>query len=223
MKLAQVPAACGIHCRPYGRGDRSAVRGILHSTGFLGEELAGKGLFEDKRLFALVNTEGYLRFQPSFCFVAVDDADGTVAGYIIGTGDSRRYEKTFRRRMYWRIAVRCFLVSWWRHPESFRHVLAWARAYSDAAEAFFDGYPAHLHINVLPTCQRRGIGELLIRTFEATLRDAGVAGVHLITSNRNSKALPFYAKLGYDVLAQKPGTFWQGVEGHVAIVFGKRL
>jgi ribosomal protein S18 acetylase RimI-like enzyme len=223
MKESSGLGKSGIQFRPYRRDDHHAVCNILHVTGFLGEDLAGTGLFNDRRLFALVNIEGYLRFQASNCFVAVDELDGKVVGYIIGAADSKRYERIFKSRMYWRLALRCFLVSWWKYPESYRHVLTWARGHSDAAEPFFSDYPAHLHINVLPDYQRRGIGEGLIQRFEERISAQGVAGVHLGTSNRNRKALPFYGKHGYVVLVERPGTFWRGVEDHRNIIFGKRL
>jgi ribosomal protein S18 acetylase RimI-like enzyme len=209
--------------RPYGKRDRQAVSTILYRTGFLGEDLDGTGRFNDRRLFSLVNTEGYLRYQEGNGFVAVDDSDEKVVGYIIGTADSVGYDRLFKRRMYWRMALRGFVVSWWRYPESFRQVLTWAREYSDAAERFFPEFPAHLHINVLPEYQRLGIGERLIRLFEERMAAQGVPGIHLGTSNRNRKAIPFYEKNGYHVLVERPETYWRGVEGHTSVIFGKRL
>jgi ribosomal protein S18 acetylase RimI-like enzyme len=212
-----------IGCRPYQPADRDGVSAILHRTGFLGEDLDGTWLFDDRTLFRLVNVEGYLRFQASNAFVAVDETDGSIVGYIIGTADSHAYERLFKRRMYWRIAARAFLVSWWRHPESFRQILSWAFTYSEPATPFFDEYPAHLHINVLPDYQRYGIGGRLIGLFVARMTELGVTGIHLGTSNRNAKALPFYAKHGFTVLVEKPGIFWRGVEGHVSVILGKRI
>jgi GNAT superfamily N-acetyltransferase len=229
--MSAVPTARGgasaadprIGFRPYRPGDVADVSAVLYRTGFLGGDLAGTGRFNDRTLFRLVNVEGYLRWQGAHAFVAVDESIGRVVGYVIGTPDSRGYARLFRRRMYWRIALRAFLVSWWRHPESFRQVLQWAFGYADPAESFFDEYPAHLHINVLPGYQRRGIGEGLMSRFEERMTGLGVTGVHLGTSNRNLKALPFYHTRGYAVLAERPGVFWRGLEGHVSVIFGKRL
>lgn len=57
-------------------------------------------------------------------------------------------------------------------------------------------FPAHLHINVLPHWQGRGLGRMLMTALESKLRDQGISGVHLLTSpeasNRN-----FYEKLGF--------------------------
>jgi ribosomal protein S18 acetylase RimI-like enzyme len=203
--------------------DRKGLNVILYRTGFLGEDLTGRNLFNDRRLFALVNTEAYLRYQPSNAFVAVDESDGRVVGYIIGTTDTVEQARIFKRRMYWRIALRAFLLSWWLHPESFRHVLSWSRDTADPSAPFFSDYPAHLHINILPEYQRLGIGARLIELFETRMRSQGVVGIHLGTSNRNVRAVPFYKKQGYAVILERSGSFYEGVEGHVLIVFAKRL
>ena len=124
--------------------------------------------------------------------------------------------------MHWRIALRAVLVSSWLYPESFRQVLAWARHNAHDSGRFNVDYPAHLHINVLPEYQRLGIGGRLMSLFMEDMEARGVAGVHLGTSNRNAKALPFYRKQGFEVLAEAPEAFWTGVEGHVTVVFGKK-
>jgi len=67
-------------------------------------------------------------------------------------------------------------------------------------------YPAHLHINVLPEFQHSGIGTQLIRHFEDHLRCLGIRGVHLETSSRNHKAIPFYLKQGYAIVKEAPIT-----------------
>jgi ribosomal protein S18 acetylase RimI-like enzyme len=206
------------------RADAAGVAEVLYRTGFLGEDLTGRGLFEDRRLFALVNTDYYLRYEAHNAFVAVDESSGgKIVGYIVGCADTGAFDSGFKRRMYWRIALRAILLSSWRHTESFLQVLAWARLASGDDGGFNRDYPAHLHINVLPEYQRLGIGERLMGLFTQNMSSQGVSGIHLGTSNRNAKALPFYRKQGFQLLAELPGTFWTGVEGHVTLVFGKRL
>ncbi len=213
----------GFHVRAYEPGDHGGVGEILYATGFYGEDLAGAGLFDDRRLFELANTEGYLRHLPESCFVAVDDASGQVVGYVLGAPDTAAWDRVFARRMFWRIALRGFLVSWWKYPESFHHVLQWARELSDEAQRFYAEYPAHLHINVRPGCQRRGIGDALLHRYEEHLVAHKVPGVHLITSNHNDKALPFYAKHGFVVLKERPGAHYRGVPDQKAVICGKKL
>jgi ribosomal protein S18 acetylase RimI-like enzyme len=206
------------------REDVLAVSDILFHTGYLGEDLSLMGQFNDKVLFGYANTDYYIRYEAHNGFVAVDSANGRVVGYIIGTADTRAYEKAFKRRMYWRIILRSFFYSLWRHPESFRYVLTWALTYkSDYLAPFYAEYPAHLHINVLPDYQRLGIGEILLRLFETRMAVQGVTGIHLGTSNHNSKALPFYKKNGFKILLEKPIPFWRGVDDHASVIFGKKI
>jgi hypothetical protein len=73
--------------RPYRKEDHAAVTDILHRTGFLGEDLEGTGLFNDRRLFALFNMESYLRYNAESAFVAFETLDGRVIGYVLGAAD----------------------------------------------------------------------------------------------------------------------------------------
>jgi ribosomal protein S18 acetylase RimI-like enzyme len=224
MSVPTGPQARKIGYRPFGRRDRRAVASILYRTGFQGETLEGTGRFNDRRLFALVHTEAYVKFHSRDALVAYDAADGKVVGYVLGAADSGSHDALFRRRMAWRIALRAFLISWWMYPESFRQVRMWWKLEADSMAApYYVDYPAHLHIDILPEYQRMGIGENLMRLFEERMAAQGVAGIHLITSNRNLKALPFYRKLGYTVLEQSPGAYWRDLEGQVSVVFAKSL
>jgi ribosomal protein S18 acetylase RimI-like enzyme len=87
---------------------------------------------------------------------------------------------------------------------------------------FFAEYPAHLHMNLLPDYQGKGIGTRMILHFEDHLRVKGVGGVHLQTSNYNFKALPFYEKMGFrrvkEVRAPHPV-----IRDYCVITFAKRL
>ncbi len=60
----------------------------------------------------------------------------------------------------------------------------------------FEQYPAHLHINVHPEGQGKGIGKKLIEAYCADLARAGIPGVHLITST-TAKNPGFYRRVGF--------------------------
>jgi ribosomal protein S18 acetylase RimI-like enzyme len=190
----------------------------------MGEDLTPKMIFRDKRLFALINTDGYVRYETENGFIAEDRETGTILGYIIGTDDTQRYERTFACRMYWCIALRLLLVSWWRYPESFKLVLYWLFTYeTKSIEHLYFEYPAHLHINVMPGCQRYGIGENLIRMFVDNMASKNIYGIHLGTSNFNYKALPFYRKNGFEIIFEKENRFWPNVEGQISLIFARKL
>jgi GNAT superfamily N-acetyltransferase len=102
--------------------------------------------------------------------------------------------------------VRAILFTSWRYPRTLTNLIrmrGMLEALDSADEAKIAAqYPAHLHINLLPDFQRQGVGSRLITTFEDHLREFGVPGLHLGTSNYNHKALPFYLKHGYQVIQE---------------------
>jgi ribosomal protein S18 acetylase RimI-like enzyme len=64
-----------------------------------------------------------------------------------------------------------------------------------------DAFPAHLHINLLPSVQGQGLGRELIRTMLTALRERGIPAVHLGVSATNVSASAFYRRLGFTELA----------------------
>lgn len=67
--------------------------------------------------------------------------------------------------------------------------------------AELDEFPAHLHINLMPSLQGQGFGRELIRTILAALRERGVGAVHLGVAPTNVAAIAFYRRLGFTELA----------------------
>jgi hypothetical protein len=65
-----------------------------------------------------------------------------------------------------------------------------------ADPAVVDRYPAHLHIDLLPRTQGRGLGRALIGRLTDALRERGVPGLHLGVDPANTGARAFYARLG---------------------------
>ncbi|MBU0929408.1 MAG: GNAT family N-acetyltransferase [Spirochaetes bacterium] len=206
--------------RPARKGDAAGVMDVCWHTGFMGEDLEGLGRFNDRRLFGYLFCLYFVMYEIENCFVA--DDGGKVVGYVIGARDAAGYGRRFDRLMKPRIVWRMLSYTWWRHPESFREVMRWARL-KEPDSPPPEGYPAFLHINLLDSHQRLGLGGGLVRAYEERLRGLGVEGIHLHTSSLNAKALPFYEKRGYEVLKRAPDTFWSGVGECEGIMYGKRL
>jgi len=185
----------------------------------MGDDLRGSGRFDDERLFALVFCLYYVWFETDHCFVA--EEEGKAVGYIIGTSKAEAQAADFDRRMLPRIALRLYAYTSWRHPAAFREVLYWRR--HEESEVPPSGYRAHLHINILPGYQRRGLGSGLMAAFTEKLRGEGLDRVYLGTSNHNLKALEFYRKCGFEEIERRPQKFWSGVEDLEEIVLGLKF
>ncbi len=98
----------------------------------------------------------YLAHEPQWAYVA-RAADGSVAGYLVGSIDDPRHS---------------------RHAD-----VGYFLDFADLTES----YPAHLHVNLAPRYRNRGIGADLIAAFAADAAQAGAAGLHVVTgaSSRN--------------------------------------
>jgi ribosomal protein S18 acetylase RimI-like enzyme len=211
--------------RPYEQRDQEGVFRVCHKTGFFGSDATPH--FGDRDLFGLIFASYYLEYEPESAFVACDG--DAIAGYIIGSGDTLSQKETFDCIFIPRIIKRMATHTLFRHPGDvlFLLRLSVANKYDEElySEDLIENYPAHLHINLLPLYQRRGLGGRLMQVFEDKMREKNVPGIHLVTSTENKKALPFYIKNGFSVIKELPTILWdrKSPPGTKTLVFAKRL
>jgi ribosomal protein S18 acetylase RimI-like enzyme len=183
-----------VRIRPYEPRDLNDLYYICVQTADGGQDATS--LFRDPKLPGHVYAGPYAAFEPSLAFVAEDS--GGVAGYTLGALDSRTFEQQLERD--WWPALRVsypepgpgeelsaperFAIHDIHHPY---------RTADDLAHRF----PSHLHIDLLPRLQRRGIGRQLIATLTAALRERNSPGVHLLVGRGNQNAAGFYRHLGF--------------------------
>ncbi|TXK19913.1 GNAT family N-acetyltransferase [Homoserinibacter sp. GY 40078] len=181
--------------RPYQPGDLGRLREICVLTGASGGDATGRWSTDD--LLPDLFLEPYVTYAPEWAWV-VDEGDGPV-GYVVAVPGTRRFVDWWRRRWTPWFAER-YPVPSEPFSEEERLVL---RGYEPEVLLVpeVDDYPAHLHIDLLPSAQGRGLGRALIENLLITsLAKAGVPGVHLTMDPTNLAARSFYEAVGFDEL-----------------------
>ncbi|RCK60254.1 N-acetyltransferase [Microbacterium sorbitolivorans] len=156
-------------------------------------------MLDDDLLWAEIYLLPYLDRHPDLAFVAENDA-GRAVGYIIGTDDTDAFDAWFART-WW--PSRRATYSGSANPRQ-RELVAVADA-RRAGSAFANVYPAHLHIDLLPETQGKGMGRMLIARLADALAARGVRGLHAVASSDNAGAVAFYPRLGFVELDADPG------------------
>lgn len=187
--------------RPFRPGDEPALSDICVRTGDAGGDATG--LYSSDDLLGAIFVLPYVTRHPDYAWVVESD-DARVIGYVVGAPDTQAFDAWFRDE-------------WWpRYREQFPpptrpesaedHILdgAYRRA-SGPSESAASDYPAHLHIDLMPEMQGQGFGRALIETLMDRFRDAGVPGVHLVASARNTGAAAFYPRVGFTLVPSEPG------------------
>jgi ribosomal protein S18 acetylase RimI-like enzyme len=181
--------------RPFERADTDACYDVCLRTAHNGTDATE--LHTDPRIVGEVWVGPYLARWPEYAFV-VEDEQG-VGGYIVGAPDTDAHDDWLDRE--WMVPLRK------RYP---RGTFPAGSADSDCVDLIHvpprmpaeivEGYPAHLHIDLVPRMQGGGLGRELIHTLFTALRAAGVSAIHLGCSPENTNAIAFYRRLGFEDL-----------------------
>lgn len=170
-----------------------AMRRICLLTADSGRDATG--LYATDELMPDLFCEPYLRFFPELAFVLADD--NNPVGYVIAAGDTSDYARRYRAEWIPLLAERYPpLVAPPSTPTE--HLLAGCHfAPEKLVRPEFADFPAHLHIDVLPSHQGNGHGRRLVATLIDALRDGGIPGIHITMLTSNTGARAFYARMGF--------------------------
>jgi GNAT superfamily N-acetyltransferase len=171
---------------------------ISLATGHLGADASH--LYDDPKMMGHIYAAPYLKFVPDLCFVAVDDLG--VAGYVVGAGDTRVFERILEDR--WWPALRAVyaepnqdLSADWsadqRRSFMFHHP-------EQAPLELAKSHPAHLHMNLLPRIQGQGVGPKLLKLWFGKARELGATAVHVGANTQNVGAIRFWKNQGFKSL-----------------------
>lgn len=198
--------------RQFEPGDLDALYAISMATGHHGADASH--LYADQKLMGHIYAAPYAVLEPDLALV-VEDGDG-VAGFVVGVPDTVLWEATLERR-------------WWpmlRHRYSDPGDTPAATWTPDQRRAFIihhptrtppavvHTYPAHLHMNLLPRAQGRGIGTRLLNAWFDIAGSRKASPAHVGINKSNRRAIGFWEKHGFKDLM--PGddpsgrTIWMG-------------
>lgn len=187
------------------RRDLAALYEVCLRTGDAGEDATG--LFNDPTLLGEVFVGPYVVLDGCIGFVPVD-REGP-GGYTLAAVDTRAFEKLCEEK-------------WWpqlrrSHPSPATslstpedEVLAMIHHPVPADETVVATYPSHMHIDLLPRMQGKGVGSALMTRMLEALANAGSPGVHLEVDRRNLRAIAFYEKFQFVTLDSDDDTVIMG-------------
>ena len=139
--------------RKYNSRDRSAVRRICCETALMGEPSAI--FFDDDEIFADALTAYFTDYEPESCFVA--EYGNKVIGYLLGAKDVRRMDKIFADKIAMPLLIKALrrgALIRKKNVKFLSRVLLSLVKGEFKGPAFSKDYPATLHINISPDCQK---------------------------------------------------------------------
>lgn len=205
--------------RPYLDSDMAAVSDVCFQTALYGRPVAP--LCTDRDFIAEAVLGYYTRFEKESLFVA--EVDGSVAGYLTGCLDTRRYERLFAAAIVPRLLARFIARGHWRHAGVWRIIFAavgvGAHRYGER-RGIIKEYPAHCHIDIVPDAQHMGLGSKLLGAFFGRMDSHGVTGIHVSTPTGPGKK--FFAKMGFTLLARHPAPALGGISPGEVWLMGRK-
>lgn len=145
----------------------------------------------------------YLRFEKDHCFVVVGEENQPL-GYVLAAVNARAFRRNYNRRMKTEIHEELKkqkpLFSLW---EFSREYLLSPRYLENLPSGTDREYPAHLHIDIDPEHQGRGLGGLLMDVLLEDLGKIECPGVHLGVGSENGAAIRFYERYGFKLLKKR--------------------
>lgn len=201
-----------LRIRPYDSADLDSLYEISLTTGHAGSDATA--LYTDGRLMGHIYSAPYAVLEPELALVVADDQG--VAGFAAGTHDTetwlRRLEAEWwpRLRALYEDPGEVLLPDW--SPDRRRAFMIHhpVRTPREVVER----YPAHMHLNLAPRIQGRGIGGRLFQEWLGAATARGVGAIHIGTNCANTRAIAFWSRQGFEILPPPMGTpdrtIWMG-------------
>ena len=192
--------------RPYNTSDHDTVYEICLKTGNSGK--GAEHLHDDPMILGHIYAGPYITLEPESAFVLEDEMG--VCGYIIGALNTQSFFNKVKSD--WLPDVRKQYTDPsesskpWNKDEECIHLLFHPEIPLDLPD-----YPSHLHIDLLPRAQGKGLGRKMMDHFMTNIKKRGSVGLHLGLGIENHRAFKFYKKYGMKELKRNSDTIFMGI------------
>jgi ribosomal protein S18 acetylase RimI-like enzyme len=198
-------------------GDMHALSQVCLQTGDAGSD-ATHLYVDDPEALARVYVQPYVHYSlgdnATTIALVAEDSIG-VCGYALSAPDSidfyRRYQHEWAAELQRKFSdPEPSRSEQWTPAEKMHHVYHHPECFiPPGAES---NYLAHLHIDLLPRCQGRGLGQAMMNKLLQAIARTGAKGVHLGMHPDNARAKGFYHKLGFRELHRSADTLYLALQ-----------
>ena len=196
-----------IEIRNFRESDLESIYQICLLTGYSGKDASG--LYKDPKLLGHYYAAPYALLEPELTFVL--NLDGQPSGYILGAYDSEKFYEKCEERWFPSFREKYKMPDITdKSPDA--HIIRLIHK-GNKPRPEMANYPSHLHINLLPITQGRGLGRKMMDTFIAKLKEMNSPALHLEVGKKNKGAIAFYSKIGFHIIK----------EFEYSIAFGMKL
>ena len=198
--------------RPFLRKDLDDLYAISLATGLAGEDASH--VHADPRMIGHIYSAPYGLLDPGLTLVVEDGS--SIAGYAAGAVDTRAWENRLERE-WWPSLRQAYADPQGSPPETWNadqhRADAIHRPHRVPADIVAD-YPAHLHLNLLPSQRKQGVGTALFQAWLAAAMDRGARTVHVGVNRTNARGARFWERQGFRDITPpdqgRDGTLWMG-------------
>lgn len=183
-----------IEIRPYQTQDLDSLYDICIKTADSGKDARDK--YANHKLHGHIYAAPYAIFEPELTFVIT--FNNITNGYILGTRNSALFEERSETEWFPKLRETYPLSDPNDEASDARIIRLIHEGYKFKNELI--DYPAHLHINLLPIVQGKGLGKKLINKFIGKLKEFNIPALHLEVGKKNVSAIEFYKKMGFHII-----------------------
>lgn len=175
--------------------DLESLFAISIATGLHGGNASQ--LYADQRLIGQIYSAPYCVLLPEFGLVVEEES--AVVGFAVGAPNTRKWEARLEKE-WWPSLRRRYNSPDQRQKETWsadERRIDMIHNPGLVPQVVVAQFPAHMHMNLLPCIQRRGVGRQLFEKWKTAAIDRGVSAVHVGANRGNSAALHFWHALGF--------------------------